>query len=591
MDRESGKKGVGRGREAIWVGLVGEYSQAWSVGRGEVSFLILLLIFLLACTGVHRRRGGEPEGALVGVRGERVLVQVMGGEGEGEGIGEAERRVATLPFRAILADRQEDSYPTGLVERARRERIPFVLLLEWNASQTKFLWKWLSPWGTLPEAMSKERLFSSARALEAELRGELSGREEKEEGWRIAPPDEIHRLWGLRVVGGGEVVTAAAAALAEKFPRDPAPRALLASPPPGGNWLDQKGIHAFHPLGESPFSEGCRVADSLSGEEVRRWAGECWLGLRAAFPERWDYLLPAVEAVGRWKGDEAALALLVAGAPSREPEEGKLATLSLPMRARWAGEGDRRLHQGVLLAGLSRVDPAVASFLRAVRLFRELELAADMALALNEMGVVLVDAERFAEALSPLREAVDLHRESGPSSSLATSLFNLGMAYGGVGREMLADQHLSRAVRQYASLGEESAQFDTLLELMAVRGRRKDEVDLRAAAREAESLLGGSPDRRGRMLEARGLALTELGEEEEALVDLAAAEQTFSSSGDRLGVGRIYYDQAIPLLSLGRREEALAALEKARSIAVELGDTESVVIIDAQMGKIREGMK
>ena len=212
--------------------------------------------------------------------------------------------------------------------------------------------------------------------------------------------------------------------------------------------------------------------------------------------------------------------------------------------------------------------------------------------ALNNIGVALVQMKRPMRALGPLREAIRIRAEEG-ILSLATSRYNYGKALWDLGRVEAAWEALERSAEDSAAAGRATEALDTRIEGLELLVLRGDRAALESRAQElvdVSSVLPDTPDGR-RHYEAS--VLFELGRSRLRFEDGAGAvaaydraQELWDALGRRLEVGQCLYSKATPLVAMERFDRAFAILLDALSIAVELGDTESILIIRDQLPEI-----
>ena len=201
-----------------------------------------------------------------------------------------------------------------------------------------------------------------------------------------------------------------------------------------------------------------------------------------------------------------------------------------------------------------RGDPvrAVELFTRSLAIQQQRGDAADIAMALNNLGFVYsTDLGDFEQSLQHHMEAVAIRERLNRPADLALSLNNIGVLYTSLGEHDRALEHLERA-----------------LEL-----REAHDSPLRAA---------GTLSNIGEVLLAEGDATGALERFRRVLELREAAGARSAAVEARINVGHA-------LLELGRFAEADAALREALATAEELGENRSLVRVHQRLGQLETG--
>lgn len=579
-----------------------------SVGLRSCCGMLIPVLLALAAPGcrhtrsvAHSARNAPLSGA--GLRGERLVV--LPGEEESVDLAVAvARHLSTLPVRVSRVQDygEERAIEPGAAldleewrEWAWDRRMPFLLVVGSAADESTVASLLPSPGG---EAIGRWDLGATSRSavpveLRSRIREDLGLEEKRPDGhpttWMICSAAAIEELRIAALVDPTPAVLDRIDGVAEDCPIDPGPIEI------GGvvRWrLGERDearrlfrrAQAHNPEGTSQLPILARSAGRAGMDDLEI---ELWELAVAIWPGRADYGAALAERLEE-RGDPSRAAEILLSAASRDPGPTEMEPEAGDRAARLtdaALSADVRYLLGWMLYLEGRHDDALASYGEARPIYESLGEDLSVATCRNNMGVALVEMGRAVAAIPHLRAALEARTEA--SAERANTLYNLGAAQEAVGRLYDADEAWRLAADTYGAVGIPDDQFDTVLDVLLNQGEIGSRDGVEAAAELALALVGrGDEASRGRVLDAAGVARARVDLFEESLEALDEALRIWSSLGDRLHEGQTRYNMAIPHVGRGDIEAALATLEEARAIALELGDTESVVAIDAQLRQI-----
>lgn len=574
--------------------------------RARTAFLLSMVVLASAAlSGCRHTQGRTPSTVALepaGVRGERVLVVPADGGSAALAAGVA-RHLSTLPIRVCRPEDYggESSAGGGWRAWAWERRIPYVFVTGGSAADGDDVQAELLPSspGEAVRQWAVPRGDAVPVELRARLRDDLRVPPERADGhpttWMVCPQAELQRLRTALLVQPDEATLEDLRRVRASYPLDPALTAIegvllmaLGDEEEGRRLLLRAQV--ANPEGAAELAVLARMAGRAGLEELglALWQLACEL-----WPGRLDYALALAELLEeRQRVEEAGNVLLLASA-TVEVGEDLEGVADRPDRAAVLASaallGDLRYLLGWMLHRQGTLDTAVASYSTARELYEAVDEPENVAACRNNIGVALVESNRAVAAIPHLRAALAGRGDGEPSEEEANTLYNLGAALQAVGRLDEADRTWRTAAAQYRSVGAVQDQFETLLDVVINRGEMGSSDDVEVALEIALRAIEGHEahdEFRAMALDAVGVARARVDRIEEALAALEEALEIWVSLGDRLHEGQTRYNMAIPHLAAGDVDAALECLEGARAIALEQGDTESVVAIDQQKSQI-----
>jgi len=385
-----------------------------------------------------------------------------------------------------------------------------------------------------------------------------------------------------------------AAQSVERWPADPAVRVhaiLAAAPAAEVLTADLRAAVAMNPDGESEL-----LALALAAEAAgQRGLALLWREqLVKLFPQRIDYRPELADLFVLHDEAEAALRLCRSGLSRVDGEAiQKLPRGTAPHQHSGAlPYADLSFATGWYLALAASWELAAHNYLRAEQVYEALGRPRERADALNNAGVAMVQAGRPLAAAGALRTARALRAEQGTPKRTATSSYNLARALADADRPVQSLEAYRQAVLEYRRAGAEQEALETAIERLAVVARTGD---AQALERDADAVLGQLAAWGGDAGELRASLLYELGRgrhslglPEQALAAYQQALEAWRQLGRRLEVGQLLYSMALPHLALLRFEAAHRDLVSALQIAVDLGDSTSIIAIREQLRQVEE---
>lgn len=179
----------------------------------------------------------------------------------------------------------------------------------------------------------------------------------------------------------------------------------------------------------------------------------------------------------------------------------------------------------------------------ALEIFRNLENAAGVAVALTSWGETLLDLAEYSSAEGALREAHDLFRELGDPHGQAIARYWLGGRHAMMGQYDQALEQFERSHAAFVQLGDQSWVAQSLLYL-AIAKRHKGLFTESVAQLERCLTIFETLGERRSLAETRhtlGIVLQESGRFEEALFHTGSALALAKEQGDRFREGSSLY--------------------------------------------------
>jgi tetratricopeptide (TPR) repeat protein len=572
--------------------------------------LCALLVLGAGCRTV--RRAASPD--LAWLRGRAVLV-VADQEGEAAGAREAAvtRALSTVPVRAWPADAEPalqdaladpgrgDDRVGRAREAAEQRRIPWLIVAGDEVVRVEEARGGAVKWTSDP------RPGMPAGGAATALRDGIGPGEGEEAATplaqiRLAPPERLEELRTLAVQARWGEHADAVGSMLEQWPADPALLVhsvlpdLLSAEPTGAGLATLRRSVQLNPDGESEL-----LALALAAQAGGRLA----FGLRArellvrTYPERLDYRPELADLHGELGGSGEAVAVLRGGLGGLDREgldnvPAGTAPHDSPLALPYA---DVRFSLGWYLAALGDAEGALLSYEKALEIYASMGRPAEQSDAVNNAGVVLVEAGRPAVAVPLFRKARRLRLEQGRLGKAANSMHNLARALADSRRVPEALEAYEEAAREYAELGDELSAIESLFETLehhAATGdadgleRRADTLLQRLSA--LDGAIDEVPERqaalRGSIWFARAQGRMKLSDPEGALEAYTVALDVYRRGRRRLDEAQTLYAMAVPNMALFRLEDAYGNLVAALLLAVELGDSASIVDIRAQLGEL-----
>ena len=536
------------------------------------------------------------------MRGERVVVVPAEATDAALAAGVA-RHLSTLPVRVCRPEDfgDDSAEPGSWCEWAWERRIPHVLVAGRDPEAGDAIVAELQP----SSPGESTRRWSVAPGdpgvveLRAHLRTDLSVPAQRADGhpttWMICPAAQLDRFRIALLVQPDGQTLASVVEARRTYPLDPALmeiegvlRLAQGEGDEGRKLLLRAQV--ANPEGAAELAVLARMAGRAGLDELQiaLWRTACEL-----WPGRLDYAVALAELLEEEERIDEAAGVLLSASASLDTEPDPEAAADRPDRttvlAHAALLGDLRYLLGWMLHRQGELDTAVATYASARLLYEAVGEAESVSACRNNMGVALVENNRAVAAIPHLRAALDGRVDDDPTEESANTLYNLGAAYQAVGRVTEADRSWRTAASHYRAVGALQDQFETLLDVVINRGEMGSAEDVELAM---ELALGAVEENeayrecRAMALDAVGVARARVDRIDEAKAALDEALEIWIDLGDRLREGQTRYNMAIPYLAAGDVEAALSCLEEARAIALELGDTESVVAIDQQKSQI-----
>ncbi|MEM7584742.1 MAG: CHAT domain-containing tetratricopeptide repeat protein, partial [Acidobacteriota bacterium] len=252
-----------------------------------------------------------------------------------------------------------------------------------------------------------------------------------------------------------------------------------------------------------------------------------------------------------------------------EPEQARAAF----ERARTvAQDSGYRLGEAAALSNLALWETSSGDLTTAVELYREaltihreLGIEAEEATALNGLGAALTQLGRYQQALDALGDALEIRQQQALPEPLASTLAAIGWVEHLSGRGEDAVQHFLRAIELYQEAGTALGEAGALDRLGSAYLELGQEDEAERAFEASLEIYRASTDRVHTAHTATNLGCLKRDAEL-----LAAAEQTFTTLGDRAALGHVRFCQARLERDAGRLDEALARIEQAIALVDQL---------------------
>ena len=568
----------------------------------------LLLAVVLLITGCRTTNSAS---SLYWLRGQSVLV-VAESEGSSEALADGSatglsRAIALLPFRSWPAEVEASLRsllvsargPTAqLREAAEKRRIPWLLVRDEDGLRIettrhgKVLWRL-----TLP---ARRPIRAAVRGLRQAMRPPrgvapvASSPLLDVDDTRLAEAAVLGRLRELALGTGRLEHREAALDAAGRWPADPAIRthAALAAAPASPLLSDLQVAVQLNPEGESEL-----FALTLAAEQRGRPSLALgWRKLLAElFPERLDYLPELADLLADHDQAELGLRMLLAGLARGDGAVMKsLPSGTTPHESPKAlPYADLSFTVGWYLALAEDWELAAHNYLDAEALYGSLGRPRERSDALNNAGVAMVEAGRPLAAATSLRSAVELRSQQASPDRAATSSYNLARALADADRLGRALRAYEEAAQSYRQAGLEIEAIETQIERLALLARDGQSPAFERAGAELLLLLEqpGQPQE----LEALASLWFEIGRgrdsmgfREKALSAYRQSLALWRQLSRRLEEAQVLYSMALPHVALLRFSEAHQSLVEALVIAVELGDSVSILAIRSQVKELDE---
>ena len=560
---------------------------------------LLLALLLGGCASAR--------GSLASMRGLPVLVVDAGGEGAAGREAALERALAVVPLRTWpgAAEEQLDGVlagdGAGRVERAREaaevRRLPWLLVRDAASARLEtarggdVIWEvTLKPRGPVDEQV-RDGLTRVLVPAGEELTLDPSVT-------RLAGVDALTALRRALVEGRYDEHRAALDAALTRWPADPALRThegLLLVMGRTSSPAELERARAMAPESESELLAIALLAAQAENKALALTAREQLVTL---YPGRIDYLPEAADLLAETEGAQHAVRLLLSTLNGLD-REARLAVPpgSAPHEAPGAlPYADLAFTAGWYQAEVGRWELAALAYEDAVRIYERLDRPRELGDTLNNAGVAMVEAERPLLAASTFRRALRVRRKGPDPQKAANTRYNLARALADAGKGGEALRTYLGAARDYASAGAPWESLDARVEALqhlAAEGERASLEEL------AAEILAESGERRpsdsARAGEVTGNTWFELGRARLVLQDAAGSLAAYGRSLEvwvdldrRVEQGQTLYSMALPHLALFEFSSAFDDLVAALEIAVETGDSSSILAIRVQLGEVRE---
>jgi len=573
----------------------------------------LIVAASLLVSGCATAGGGS--GALHWLRGQSVLVVAEGDQGgplpgdesKADSATMLSRALSLLPFSSWPAEVEASlsvlrTFADGPTERLReaaeQRRLPWLLVRDAEGLRVEttrgghVLWRLQLP--------KKQPTQAAVRGLRRALRAPSGARLSRPsplldvDTTRLAGVEVLARLRERALSGPSFEYRDLALDAVGRWPADPAIRthAALAAEPAASLHGDLNMATTLNPQGESEL-----LALALSAEQRGSSSRALvWRKLLAElFPDRLDYLPELADLLADHDESESALQMLRAGL-AQVDEEGmkRLARGTAPHdRPTALPYADLAFTTGWHLALDGDWELAAHNYLSAEDVYQSLSRPRERSDALNNAGVAMVELGRPLAAAASLRRAYTLRSAQGSPTRAATSGYNLARALADAGRIGQALIAYEDAARGYRETGADKEATETLVERLALLAR---DGQVAAFEKAASALVGeldaANPDE-VELLAAvwfeMGRGRYSFGEQEAALSAYARSLSLWRQLGSRLEEGQVLYSLSLPHVALLRFARAHETLVAALSIAVELGDSSSILAIRMQLSEL-EGL-
>ncbi len=421
---------------------------------------------------------------------------------------------------------------------------------------------------------------------------------------RLLDADRLARLRGFAARADWEAHEAEVAELRTEFPVDPAVLvhgALAALLSEGESPAADAAIRRADALNPEGESELLAVALSARSQGHRAVALRTREELVRLHPTRLDYRPELADLQSEMVGDAEAIATCLGGLgtvqdPSRFTGLPKgTAPHDAPLALPWA---DLSFALGWYMARAGRASEGLGAYEQAMEVYDALDRPRELADTMNNTGVALVEVGRAIIAVPMFRRAVRLRTEQGRMEKAANSRHNLARALGDSRRVDDAIRTFEQAAKDYEALGDPMSAAGSLYETLEHYATAGDRTGLEEQARDLlvrlDAVQAPEPRRRVEAEELRGSVWFELGQARMSLDDPRAALEAYTQAlvayraADRpLYEAQTLYSMAVPHIALFQLEEAHVDLLDAFRLAVELGDSASIIDIREQIGELR----
>jgi tetratricopeptide (TPR) repeat protein len=270
--------------------------------------------------------------------------------------------------------------------------------------------------------------------------------------------------------------------------------------------------------------------------------------------------------------------------PAKDAERGAV-TLFAQLGDPW-GRAQALLNLGIVLTNTDRPREARAALDSALAYSR---MAGDPNQELsvrNNLGVLFWSMDRPDLAVPVYEDLLSAYRKGGDAAGVRRTLNNLGLANEQMGRDDQARVLYTRCIDRAREDGGDDLSARLNLARLLIQEDRFPEAE--ANARRALELAAGGEDPApvAEADEVLGRALFYLGQEEEALAHLRAADRGYLETSRHRQRLPALVRIAIVLRTQGRTDEALVVLNEARDIAKSLHEYEYAAYVEGERGAV-----
>lgn len=219
-------------------------------------------------------------------------------------------------------------------------------------------------------------------------------------------------------------------------------------------------------------------------------------------------------------------------------------------------------------------EQALASNLRALELYRQIDDPRGQALALNNLAVVYDNGGEVERALEHYEAALALWRRVADSAEEANTLHNLGTLYALAGRDGEAADFLHQALELRRHRGDRRGEAATLTAIGWGHHLRGEDQQAVRDLRQALGLRRAVGDRRGEAttLDRLGTVLAAQGETAQALQAYGAARDLLEEMGEPFGLANTLANLGNLHRQRGRADLAVESFRRALPLLQEVGD-------------------
>ena len=566
----------------------------------------LLLLALVALAGCRTTRAPGLDFA----RGQLVLVVAPAEPSEEAALDRALTltpvrswpATADTPLTQRLDGAEDDARLAVARQEAEERRIPWLIVSEPDALRVEDVRGGAVRWEK-PLRGGARTPHGRARVLREALGADAGPDLLDPDGVRLAPADALDRLRRLAASAAWEEHQEVVADLRAEFPADPAllihgvlPELLTEGSSPSADAALRRA-HAMNPAGESELLAVSLVAEANEQRPIALRARE---HLARLLPERLDYRSELADLQSEMIGEDEAIGTCLGGLGGvADPERFRSlppgsAPHDAPAALPWA---DLSFSLGWYLTRDGRPQEALGAYEQAMDVYDALGRPRELADTMNNTGVALVQAGRAIVAVPMFRKALRLRQDQGRAEKAANSRHNLARALADSRRLNDAIRTYEDAATDYEALGDPLGAAESLYETLEHHAATGDREGLEARATDLFARLDGLQDAdeaRVATTELRGSVWFELGQARMALDDPRAALDAYGEAlrwyravDRRLYEAQTLYSMAVPNMALFRLEEAHANLLAALRLAVDLGDSGSIIDIRDQVGELR----